>query len=161
MTDWQDLVCGFLLNLLVTFVSLSEPASWSCFENGDSSCKAFKGEGLCPLSSVSYNSKLWIELNWKVGQFNSNSYNVRFEPIQFVVAANCNLNWIGGGMWPYLKNTLRFVVSWPYTKKSFCISVNLNFCQSFSLVHLFHLSIASTYQSLCLLLWPILSYLRI
>jgi hypothetical protein len=44
-------------------------------------------------------------------------------------------------MWPYLKNPLRFVVSWPHTKKSFSISVNLNFCQKFPLVDLFYLSI--------------------
>ena len=80
-----------------------------------------------------------------MGQFNSNLYDVRFESIQFIVAANCNLNWIGGGMWPYLKNTLRFVASWPHTKKSFCISVNL------ISVNLFHLSSSSTCQSLPLI----------
>ena len=143
------------------YADISGPAVYSALlRTGDVRCGLFWG-GTIVRPSVSCDSKLWIELNWKVGQFNSNLYNVRFESIQFMVAANCNLNWIGGGMWPYLKNTLHFVVSWPYTKKSFCNSVNLNFCQSFSLVHLFHLSIVSTYQSLCLLPWPILSYLRI
>ena len=36
-----------------------------------------------------------------------------------------------------MKNPLRFVVSRPHTKKSFCISVNPSFCQYFSLVNLF------------------------
>jgi len=92
--------------------------------------------------SVPYNcnSKLWVELELKSGSIQFNSYNVRFELIQFVVAANCNLNWIGRGMWTYdtyLENPLRFVVSRPHTKENFCISVNLNFCQSLPLINLF------------------------
>jgi len=88
-------------------------------------------------SSVPYNSKLWIELELKSGSIPFNSYNVRFESIQFVVAANCNLNWIGRGMWAYLKNPLRLVVSRPHTEKKFCISVNLEIS-----INLFHLSIS-------------------